>query len=43
MTTYSDLEDGNDLERENEMTETVSGPGTAQITRQQTLRLTEGK
>ena len=29
---YSDLEDGGDLECENEETETVSGPGIAGIT-----------
>ena len=43
MATYSDLEDGSDLERENEVTWAGSGPGTAEIIRQQTLRLIEGK
>ena len=43
MATCSDLEGGSNLERENEVTQTVSDPGTAEITRQRTLRLIEGK
>ena len=40
MATYSD---GSDLERENEVTGTFSGPGRAEITRQRTVRSTGGK
>ena len=40
MATYSE---DSDLERENEVTETVSGPRRAEITRQQTARSIGGK
>ena len=33
-----DFNDGSDLERESEVTGTVSGPGRGEITRQRTVR-----